>query len=186
MKKGLKIFLIVLAVILILLIIAGSVAFAFIKNKLDKINYEEIDTANLSINENLINDINSVEGVDVVRKVNYEQIFMFIYSIRSGTVAEKREDQIPEDIKHKRFDRLKELYEARVDENNEKYIGTEQKVLIEGFSKNNEKMYTARTDTNKVVVFKPTENEKIGDIVKVKILSAHKWYLEAEIIDERG
>ena len=67
-----------------------------------------------------------------------------------------------------------------------KYIGTEQKVLIEGFSKNNEKMYTARTDTNKVVVFKPTENEKIGDIVKVKILSAHKWYLEAEIIDERG
>ena len=126
------------------------------------------------------------DTLDVVRKVNYEQIFMFIYSIRSGTVAEKREDQIPEDIKHKRFDRLKELYEARVDENNEKYIGTEQKVLIEGFSKNNEKMYTARTDTNKVVVFKPTENEKIGDIVKVKILSAHKWYLEAEIIDERG
>ena len=126
------------------------------------------------------------DTLDVVRKVNYEQIFMFIYSIRTGTVAEKREDQIPEEIKHKRFNRLKDLYESRVDENNEKYIGTKQKVLIEGYSKNNEEMYTARTDTNKVVVFKPKEDEKIGDIVKVKILNAHKWYLEAEIISERG
>ncbi len=126
------------------------------------------------------------DTLDVVRKVNYEQIFMFIYSIRSGTVAEKRTDQIPEEIKHKRFDKLKELYDSHVDENNEKYIGTEQKVLIEGYSKNNEEMYTARTDTNKVVVFKPVEGQKIGDIVKVKITSAHKWYLKAEIICERG
>ena len=122
------------------------------------------------------------DTLDVVRKVNYEQIFMFIYSPREGTVAAKRDDQIPEEIKHQRFDRLKDLYDSHVDENNEKYIGTNQKVLIEGYSKNNQEMYTARTDTNKVVVFKPIEGQKIGDIVTVKITSAHKWYLKAEII----
>lgn len=122
------------------------------------------------------------DTLDVVRKVNYEQIFMFIYSPREGTVAAKRDDQIPEEIKHQRFDRLKDLYDSHVDENNEKYIGTNQKVLIEGYSKNNQEMYTARTDTNKVVVFKPIEGQKIGDIVTVKIISAHKWYLKAEII----
>ena len=122
------------------------------------------------------------DTLEVVRKVNYEQIFMFIYSKREGTVADKREDQVPENIKHKRFDKLKELYDSHVDENNEKYINTEQKVLIEGYSKNNSEMFTARTDTNKVVIFKPIENQAIGDIVNVKIIKAHKWYLEAEIV----
>jgi tRNA-2-methylthio-N6-dimethylallyladenosine synthase len=122
------------------------------------------------------------DTLDVVRKVNFEQIFMFIYSVREGTVAEKRADQIPEEIKHIRFDKLKDLYDSHVDENNEKYIGTNQKVLIEGYSKNNLEMYSARTDTNKVVVFKPVEGQEIGDIVTVKITSAHKWYLQAEII----
>ena len=125
------------------------------------------------------------DTLDVVRKVNFEQIFMFIYSPRIGTPAEKRDDQVPEDIKHIRFDKLKDLYDSHVDENNEKYIGTNQKVMIEGYSKNNNEMYTARTDTNKVVVFKPIEGQKIGDIVTVKIINAHKWYLKAEIIDTK-
>ena len=122
------------------------------------------------------------DTLDVVRKVNFEQIFMFIYSIREGTRAQKRDDQVPEDIKHKRFDKLKELYESNVDLNNEKYVGTIQKVMIEGFSKNNSNMYSARSDTNKVVIFEPKGTEKIGDMVNVKILEAHKWYLLAEII----
>lgn len=122
------------------------------------------------------------DTLDVVRKVNFEQIFMFIYSKREGTVAASREDQVPEDIKHIRFDKLKELYESRVDENNEKYIGTIQKLLIEGKSKNNTETLEGRTNTNKVVIFKPNENNKIGEFVSVKITEAHKWYLKGEII----
>ena len=122
------------------------------------------------------------DTLDVVRKVNFEQIFMFIYSPREGTIAAKREDQIPEEIKHIRFDKLKELYESKVDDNNEKYIGTEQKILIEGYSKNNDKMLTGRTDTNKVVIFEPKDNLKIGDVITVKITEAHKWFLKAEIV----
>lgn len=121
------------------------------------------------------------DTLDVVRKVNFEQIFMFIYSVREGTVAEKME-QVPEDKKHERFEKLKELYESRVDENNEKYLNTVQKLLIEGTSKNNNDMFEGRTDTNKVVIFKPNKENKIGDIVTVKILEAHKWYLKGEII----
>ena len=122
------------------------------------------------------------DTIDVARKVNFEQIYMFIYSIREGTAASKREDQVPENIKHIRFDKLKNLYEARVDENNEKYIGTIQKLLIEGYSKNDSTTLTGRTDTNKVVIFEPNESQKIGDIINVKITEAHKWYLKGEIV----
>ena len=122
------------------------------------------------------------DTLDVVRSVNFEQIFMFIYSRREGTIAAAREDQVPEDKKHIRFDKLKELYESRVDENNEKYINTVQKILIEGKSKNNDDTYEGRTLTNKVVIFMPDEKSKIGDVVNVKITEARKWYLKGEII----
>ena len=122
------------------------------------------------------------DTLDVVRKINFEQIFMFIYSVREGTVAAKREDQVPENIKHIRFNKLKELYESRVDENNDKYLNTIQKLLIEGRSKNNDKMLEGRTNTNKVVIFEPNQDNKPGDIVSVKITETHKWYLKGEII----
>ena len=57
-------------------------------------------------------------------------------------------NQIPEEIKHKRFDRLKALFESQIEQNNQKYIGTVQKVLVEGESKNNKNMLTGRTDSN--------------------------------------
>lgn len=122
------------------------------------------------------------DTLDVVRRVNFEQIFMFIYSPREGTVAANREDQIPEKIKHQRFDRLKELYESKIEENNEKYIGTVHKILIDGTSKNDDKMFTARTDTNKVLIFEPDGKHKIGDIVNVEIKENHKWYFKGKII----
>ncbi len=84
------------------------------------------------------------DTLDVVRKVNFEQIFMFIYSRRLGTVADRMENQIPEEIKHKRFDRLKALFEGNIEQNNQKYVGTMQKVLVEGYSKNNPNMLTRK------------------------------------------
>ena len=78
---------------------------------------------------------------------------------------------------------MKELYELKVNDNNQKYLHTKQKILIEGFSKNNSQMLTGRTDTNKVVVFEPKDNEKIGDMVMVEIEEEHKWYLKAKIVN---
>ena len=121
------------------------------------------------------------DTLDVVRKVKFEQIFMFIYSRRVGTPGDKMQNQVPEDIKHKRFDRLKELVESQIAKNNRKYIGTVQEILVEGFSKTNEQYLTGRTDSNKVVIFEGNSN-LIGKMVKIKIVSEHMWYLKGEII----
>ena len=120
------------------------------------------------------------DTLDVVRKVNFEQVFMFIYSRREGTIADKMENQIPEEIKHKRFDRLKELFDSRVSENNQKYIGTTQKILVDGYSKNDKETLTGRTDTNKVVNFKGND-ELIGKMIDIEITEEHKWYLSGKI-----
>ena len=121
------------------------------------------------------------DTLDVVEKVKFEQVYMFIYSRRIGTVADKMENQVPEDIKHERFDRLKALVESQIPKNNEKYVNTIQKVLIEGKSKNNEKMLTGRTGTNKVVVIDADE-KYINQIINVKIIEDCMWYLKGEII----
>ncbi len=120
------------------------------------------------------------DTLDVVRKVNFEQVFMFIYSRRVGTPGDKMPNQIPEEIKHKRFDRLKELVEKQIAENNKEYIGTTQRILVEGKSKNNEKMLTGRTESNKVVVFEGDEN-LINSIIDIKIVEDHMWYFKGEI-----
>ncbi len=119
------------------------------------------------------------DTLDVVRKVGFEQVYMFIYSRRVGTPGDKMENQIPEEIKHERFDRLKQLVESQIEARNKEYLGTIQKVLIEGKSKNNDNMLTGRTDSNKVVVLEGTES-LIGKIVLVKITSEHMWYLKGK------
>ena len=119
------------------------------------------------------------DTLDVVRKVKFEQIFMFIYSRRVGTPADKMENQIPEEIKHKRFDRLKSLYEEILKENNHEYIGKVEQILIEGYSKTNKELLTGRTDTNKVVVLEG-DGSLIGKVIPVKIVSEHMWYLKGE------
>lgn len=119
------------------------------------------------------------DTLDVVKKVGYEQIFMFIYSRRVGTVADKMENQIDESIKHERFNRLKKLAEEIIEEGNKKYIGKVEKVLVEGKSKTNDKLLTGRTETNKVVNFEGNE-ELIGNVIPLKIVSEHMWYLKGE------
>ena len=122
------------------------------------------------------------DTLDVVRKVKFEQVFMFIYSRRVGTLADKMENQIDEQIKHKRFDKLKALVESQIEERNKEYVGTIQKVLVEGTSKNNDKMLTGRTDSNKVVVFEG-DKSLIGKMAKLKIISEHMWYLKGIILN---
>ena len=117
------------------------------------------------------------DTLDVVKKVGFEQVFMFIYSRRKGTPGDRMENQIPEEIKHKRFDRLKKLVESQIAESNKEYLNTIRKVLVEGPSKADETMLTGRTEANKVVVFKGTE-DMINTIQKIKIVEDHMWYFK--------
>lgn len=120
------------------------------------------------------------DTLDVVKKVNFEQVYMFIYSKRVGTPGAKMENQVPEEIKHIRFDKLKKLVESQIDQNNKKYLNTTQKVLVEGTSKNNENMLTGRTDSNKVVIFEG-KKDLIGNVIEIEIISEHMWYLKGKI-----
>lgn len=121
------------------------------------------------------------ETLDVVKKVGFSQIYMFIYSTRKGTVAEKMEGHIPQKIKSERFEKLKELAKQIVDEDNEKNIGKIFDILVEGKSKTNSKMFTGRTNTNKVVVFDAQDTD-VGKIKKVQIIQNNLWYLTGKII----
>ena len=124
------------------------------------------------------------DTLDVVRKVKFEQVYMFIYSRRVGTPGDKMENQVPDDIKHVRFDKLKALVESQIEENNKKYIDTIQKVLVEGESKSNKDLLTGRTDSNKVVIFEGSK-ELINQIIDLEIVSEHMWYLKGKIKYDR-
>lgn len=121
------------------------------------------------------------ETLDVIRKVKFDQIYMFIYSKRVGTKAEQFEDNTKYEEKVERLEKIKKIYEDILYDNNEKMINKTYRVLVEGKSKTNNDSYTGRNSQNKVVIFK-ADKEDIGKIVSVKIVSQHLWYLKGEII----
>lgn len=154
--------------------------YLYLANKIKDMIPEVVFTTDIIVGFAGETDEDFEDTLDVVSKVKFEQAYMFIYSRRVGTPGDKMENQIPDDIKHKRFDRLKTLVESQIPENNKKYVGTIQKILVEGPSKNNDKMLTGRTDSNKVVIFEG-DNSLKDKIIDIKIVSEHLWYLKGEI-----
>ncbi len=123
-----------------------------------------------------------LDTMDVVEKVRFDQIYMFCYSIRRGTRAERMENQIEEKDKVERLERLKALFEKVIDEENEKKVGKTENILVEGVSKNNPNMYTGRTIDNKVVIFEGLISD-VGKIKKIEIVKNNKWYLTGKIVN---
>lgn len=122
-----------------------------------------------------------LDTLDVVKTVEFDQIYMFIYSKRNGTVAARMEDEIAYEEKVDRLERLKKLYEETLPALNAKMVGNTYKVLVEGKSKNNDELYTGRSSQNKVVIFE-ADDSYIGKVVDVKIDSEHLWYLKGTIV----
>lgn len=122
-----------------------------------------------------------LDTIDVVKKVEFDMIYMFCYSVRKGTRAERMENQIEEGVKVQRLERLKKVYENILNSNNENKIGKTYKILIEGKSKNDKQRYTGRTIDNKVVVF-DAKDEDIGKIKNIKIVENNLWYLTGKIV----
>lgn len=118
--------------------------------------------------------------LDVVERVKYDSAFTFLYSPRKGTPAATYENQILEETKHERFDRLVDLVNEISLEKNKTYIGNEYEVLVEGYSKTDDNSYTGRTDDFKLVNFKSEKSlEEIrGEFVKVKILDSKTFSLD--------
>ncbi|RMD49953.1 MAG: tRNA (N6-isopentenyl adenosine(37)-C2)-methylthiotransferase MiaB [Ignavibacteria bacterium] len=123
-----------------------------------------------------------VATLDVMQKVKYDGAYMFKYSPREGTKAYRMEDDVPEDVKTKRLNEIIDLQQRISYEINQEMIGTEELVLVEGFSKKSNEYLAGRTDTNKVVIFPKDDNIKPGDYVKVKINRATSATLFGDLI----
>jgi len=107
--------------------------------------------------------------LDVMNKVRYDGAYMFKYSPREGTKAFRMEDDVEEETKTKRLQQIIDLQQRISAEINHALVGTEDVVLVEGFSKKSNHFMAGRTDTNKVVVFPASDGISTGDYVKVKI-----------------
>ena len=122
------------------------------------------------------------ETLSIVKEVEYDSAFTFIYSIRKGTPAEKFEDQIEESEKHRRFDLLVNAVNEISEKKNKAYQDRVEKVLVDGISKNDKSTLTGRTDGFKLVNF-AGKKELIGSIVDVKITDAKTFSLFGEVIE---
>ena len=122
------------------------------------------------------------ETIDLVKEVEFDSAFTFLYSIREGTIAAKIEEQVPDQIKHERFQRLLETLHPIGLKLNKKLLGTVQKVLVEEVSKNDSKVMSGRTDSAKLVHF-PGGEDLIGNIVDVRIDNVKTFTLEGVMID---
>lgn len=116
------------------------------------------------------------DTLDLVKRVGYDSAFTFLYSIRQGTPAAKRKDQIPEEVKHRRFNALVDIINATSALKNEAYIGRTETVLTDGASRNSKGVYEGRTDSFKLVNFEGGPGLE-GKLVRVKITGANTFSL---------
>jgi tRNA-2-methylthio-N6-dimethylallyladenosine synthase len=122
------------------------------------------------------------ETLSLMDLVEYDFAYMFKYSERPKTLAERRfEDDIPEDVKGRRLNEIIEKQLAHSLKSNQKQIGTIQKVLIEGFSKRSEEHLCGRTGRNSMVVF-PKGTYQKAQYVMVRIDSCTSATLMGEVV----
>jgi len=123
------------------------------------------------------------DTVSLMEKVQFDYAYMFKYSERPKTLAERKfEDDVPEEIKGKRLTEIIELQTTHSLAANERQVGTIQEVLVEGPSKRSELQFCGRISRNSMVVFDRKQAEK-GSYVQVKITGCTSATLFGELID---
>jgi tRNA-2-methylthio-N6-dimethylallyladenosine synthase len=117
--------------------------------------------------------------------VKFDFAYMYTYSERPGTLAAKRfEDDIPEEIKTRRFNEILKMQQASSLNRLEQHIGKTHRVLIDGFSKKSDQDFSGKTEHNITVVFPANENNKRGDYVKVEIVRCTPATLIGQIVKQ--
>ena len=117
------------------------------------------------------------ETLDFIRAVEFDAAFTFIYSKRSGTPAAKFDKQIDDATKHSRLNELMTVQNAISLNKNRALLDSTVEVLVEGASKTDDKIYTGRTRSNKLILFEHS-SERAGDLINVKITQAQTWLLK--------
>ncbi|AOT72925.1 tRNA (N6-isopentenyl adenosine(37)-C2)-methylthiotransferase MiaB [Geosporobacter ferrireducens] len=123
-----------------------------------------------------------LETLDLVKQVEYDSAFTFLYSVREGTPAAKLTEQVPEDVKHERFNRLLNTLNEIIARKNMDYKDAVVEVLVEGESKNDASKLMGRTRSSKLVNLSGSK-DLIGQLAQVKITEARTFSLNGIAID---
>ncbi len=122
------------------------------------------------------------QTLDLMREAAFDSSFMFKYSERPGTLASRTmPDNVPEEVKVERLNRMIALQNELSAESNRRDIGKVFEVLVEGFSKRSREHMMGRTQQNKAAVF-PRGTVKVGDFVNVRVTDASSATLICELV----
>lgn len=122
------------------------------------------------------------ETIDVLKRVEFDSVFSFIYSRREGTPAAKLDFVLSEEEIHRNFDELLRVQNEISKRKNDAYVGRIEEVLVDGVSKTDKNMLSGRCDSSKIVNF-PGDESLVGKYVNVKITQSRTWSLNGEIAD---
>ncbi|MDH5571173.1 MAG: tRNA (N6-isopentenyl adenosine(37)-C2)-methylthiotransferase MiaB [Gammaproteobacteria bacterium] len=121
------------------------------------------------------------DTMNLIDEIGFDASYSFIYSPRPGTPAADLPDDVPMDVKKQRLAILKDRINQQVMVISQSMLGTEQRILVTGPSKNNPDYISGRTDNNRVVNF-AGEPSLTGQFVNVKITEAQPYSLRGELI----
>jgi tRNA-2-methylthio-N6-dimethylallyladenosine synthase len=110
------------------------------------------------------------ETLEVVEDVGYDGAFTFVYSPRAGTEASSMAEQVPDEVKHERIERLVDVVQRVAHSRNQERVGRSEEVLVEGASRTDPSLLRGRTRRNTTVNF--VGDAAAGDLVDVKIEGA--------------
>lgn len=123
-----------------------------------------------------------LETLSLAEECKYDNAFTFIFSKREGTPACLLKDEVSEEEKEERLQRLNKVVNKYFLENNKKLLDRVVPVLVEGNSEKKD-MYYGYTDTNKLINFTADREVKVGEIVNVKVTQAKTWSLDGELVE---
>lgn len=123
-----------------------------------------------------------LETLSLAEECKYDNAFTFIFSKREGTPACLLKDEVSEEEKEERLQRLNKVVNKYFLENNKKLLEKVVPVLVEGNSEKKD-MYYGYTDTNKLINFTANREVEVGEIVNVKVTQAKTWSLDGELVE---
>jgi len=123
------------------------------------------------------------DTISLMKEVAFDYAFMFKYSERPNTIAQKKlDDDVPEEVKSARLQEIIDLQQHLSHESNKRDVGQTFEVLVEGISKKSEDFLMGRNSQNKVVVF-PRKDFGKGEYVNVKVTECTTATLIGESVD---
>lgn len=123
------------------------------------------------------------ETLSLMKEMEFDSAFSYIYSAREGTPAALMEDNVPLEVKKERLQRLNTVINETSAMKNKQLEGTIVEVLVEGESRKNPEILSGRTRTNKLVNFAGPK-AIIGEIINVKITEAKTWSLDGSVVEK--